>query len=291
MKRAIAWGMAAVVLLAVVLLTGLSGDSQGVFYRVLGGRNEMVILGSIHAGSREMYPMSQAIRQALRNADVLVFECDTQSTEAIAASQRLMYYPQGETLADHISPECFDRVQAALPGAERMKPWAAVSLLALQNMADEAGASADLGVEAQVRRLGGSKPRKYLETAEEQLLIMDGFSPELQEYLLWDAIDPAADEDLQHWPGWWARGDAEAFARSYREDLAQEARPDLAQEYHASLITARNHRMAQRLAQMLEDGQSKSYFVTVGLMHLVLGEDSVLRVLEKLGYTIEKITQ
>lgn len=291
MKRAIAWGMAALALLAVLLLTGVSGGSQGVFYRVLGGRNEMVILGSIHAGSREMYPMSQAIRRALRGADVLVFECDTQSAEAVAASQRLMYYPQGETLADHISPACFERVQSVLPGAERMKPWAAVSLLALQNMADEAGASGNLGVETQVRKLGGSKPREYLETAEEQLLIMDGFSPELQEYLLWDAVDPAADEDVQHWPGWWAQGDAEAFARSYREDLAQEERPDLAQEYHASLITARNLRMAQRLAQMLEDGQGESYFVTVGLMHLVLGEDSVLGELEKLGYTIEKITQ
>ena len=40
---------------------------------------------------------------------------------------------------------------------------------------------------------------------------------------------------------------------------------------------------------MLEFEKQSRFFVTIGLMHLVLQEDSVLTELEKLGYTIEQI--
>ena len=63
---------------------------HGIFYRVSGGKNEMFLLGSIHVGSRDMYPMSSFVQQALRRADVLVFECDTASQEARAETARLM---------------------------------------------------------------------------------------------------------------------------------------------------------------------------------------------------------
>ena len=51
--------------------------SAGLLYRVTGGKSELYLLGSIHVGSEEMYPMGQHILDALEAADVLAFECDT----------------------------------------------------------------------------------------------------------------------------------------------------------------------------------------------------------------------
>lgn len=307
MKKRSVWAVAAAVAAALVLAGALIGrsGSQGIFYRVLGGKNEMVLLGSIHAGSREMYPMSENIRSALKAADVLVFECDTESPEALADMQRLMYYPQGESLKENVSEACWESVVLAAKQTgydpallNQIKPWAVVSMLSVESMADQTGSSArqaaGLGVEKQVKKQAGDQEIRYLETAEEQLLLMDGFSPALQEYLLVDAcsaiLQPEQEESgLKHWPGWWAQGDAQAFADAYEQEMAGEQEPALAREYHDALITHRNQRMAHTLQQMLESPQGGSFFVTVGLMHLVLEDDSILSELEAMGYNIEKI--
>ena len=47
--------------------------------------------------------------------------------------------------------------------------------------------------------------------------------------------------------------------------------------------------MAASLAQMLEEEDPRSFFVTIGLMHLVLPEDSVLYELTRMGYTVERM--
>ena len=69
--------------------------------------------------------------------------------------------------------------------------------------------------------------------------------------------------------------------------MAAEPDQDLAREYHAALVTERNMRMARQMAQWLEG--ENTCFVTLGLLHLVLSGDSVLRCLEEMGYTVERI--
>ena len=155
------------------------------------------------------------------------------------------------------------------------------------------GATTELGVESVVKKLAKGKLKLYLETVEEQLGMMDAFSPALQDYLLQTAcetiIEEKGDEDLSSWPLWWVDGNADAFAKSYLKSQENEKEPALAQEYQNSLITLRNQKMAKKLADLLETGKEKQYFVTIGLMHLVLPDDSVLRELENMGYQVEAI--
>ena len=61
------------------------------------------------------------------------------------------------------------------------------------------------------------------------------------------------------------------------------------QEYHEGLVSRRNAAMAQRLDALLRSDDKRSYFVTMGLMHLVLPQDSILLRLEALGYTVERV--
>ena len=298
-------------LLALLLAAGicaaamLQPQSTGVLYRVTSGENEMYLLGSIHIGSRKMYPFSRSIRDAMKNAELMVFECDTASDEAAAATAAMMCCTDGESLADLISQTVMEKVEKTAQKAgydptaiKTMKPWAVTSLLSMETLSAEMGTkdvhqASALGVENQVRKQMGKKPAVYLETVEEQLALMDSFSPELQEYLLSSVCDTilqpqeALDEDLKNWPQWWAEGNAQAFAASYLKGMKEESEPALAQEYHQTLITQRNERMAAKLHSLLESGER--CFVTVGLMHLALPEDSILAHLQALGCQVEKI--
>ncbi len=281
----------------------------GIFYKVTGGKNEMYLLGSIHVGSKDMYPMCKAIQQVIQQADVLVFECDTTSPEAMASTAQMM--KASVPLSEAVSENCYRQVERAaeiigysIDSFNAMKPWAVTSTLTVAAAAEEMNVgsrrmASAYGVENMVRKQANGKHVAYLETAEEQLSLMDSFSQPLQEYLLESACravaDPenvtGTDEDVEKWPEWWKNGNAQAFADSYRNGMTKEKNPELAKEYHHALMTVRNVTMAQKLQEMLEDNEPHTFIATVGLMHLVLEEDSIITQLRSMGYTVEQIRE
>ena len=128
--------------LALLLVLGAGGctpqkkGSAGILYRVTGGKSDLYLLGSIHVGSEDMYPMGPHILDAMEAADVLAFECDTASAQAQAAYQELMRCPEGDTLETLVSADTYALVrQAAQKAGYRMdslntlKPWAVMSML------------------------------------------------------------------------------------------------------------------------------------------------------------------
>ena len=307
MKKMIALMLAAVLMM--LCASCAMAQSEGILYRVTGGKNEMVLLGSIHVGSPEMYPLGQKITEALSEADTIVFECDTESPEALQATMKLMSYAKGDSLDKHISAQTYallketaEKTGYPLGMLLAYKPWAVVSLLAMETTAAEMGMedisqAMELGVEKQIALLTEGKEIRYLETAVDQLEMMDGFSPELQEYMLYTScnsiLDPEsiseADASLSLWPKWWAEGNADTFARNYQEGMENDPEPELMQEYHENLLVKRNLHMAKGLRELLESEEESSYFVTVGLLHLVLPQESIICELEKMGYSVEKI--
>lgn len=282
-------------------------EAPGIFYRVEGGKNHLYLLGSIHVGSEDMYPLGTHILEALHQADTLVFECDTERPGALQDMLSLMYYPSGDGLDRHISPECLELLKKTAQKTgysyevlHTFKPWAVVSLFSVETTAAELGTAdaeqaLQLGVEAQIKHIAGEKTVRYLETAKQQLEIMDGFSTPLQEYMLSTAcktlLDPASaagmDRTLPFWPEWWKYGETEQFAEAYQKGMAEDPKQQLMQEYHDALVSRRNKMMADEIAKLLEEEGSS--FVTVGLMHLVLPGDSILSELEHKGYRIYRV--
>jgi len=142
----------------------------------------------------------------------------------------------------------------------------------------------------------------YLETTQEQLDALDRLSLPLQEYLLREQLqmilDPSRakglDADIGQWPAYWQAGDAQAFADSYQrgyQGITEEEELAWADEYHAALVARRNLLMADRLDAMMREEEPHVYFVTIGLLHVALPEDSVLKHLESRGYQVEYISQ
>lgn len=294
--------------LALSLLSACAcGESSGLFYLIQGGRSTLTILGSIHVGSEEMYPLAPAILNTLQDADYVVFECDTESSEALSQTMQRMAYGLNDGLKKHVSPEVYAMVEQVakktgypMSVLSTLKPWAIVSMLTMDTTAAAMGVedlteAASYGVEEQISLLTGDKPRLWLEETSQQLDALDGMSDALQSYLLETAcqsiLDPSSisgtDADTAKWPEWWAQGNGLAFADSYQKGLEQETEPELAEEYHQRLVSQRNQRMAQRLQEMLEG--DASCFAVIGLMHLVLPGDSVLSLLEEMGYTVTQI--
>ena len=57
-------------------------------------------------------------------------------------------------------------------------------------------------------------------------------------------------------------------------------------EFYDALVTQRNIKMAENIDNLVEDG--KNHTIAVGCKHFI-GEDSVLKELEKRGYTINRL--
>lgn len=303
--------MAAMVLVLLASSCAMGEGSHGIAYRVTGGKNDMTVLGSIHVGNEDMYPLSDALQEAIAAADTLIFECDSESAEVMSTMLELMYYPKGETLQDHVSKETYALLKEALKATgysvsvfNAFRPWAVSSTFALMTTALEMGVdditkASELGVESQIIQMtkDDGKAVGYLETAELQLEMMNDFSPDLQEYmlqttceeLLSDPEEVAENSEIKYWPSWWRDGDVDSFVQSYLVSMQEDPMPELMEEYHYALVTERNANMAEGIRALLESDEPHSYFVTVGLLHLVLPEDSVMYELQKMGYTVEKL--
>jgi len=318
------WGRWFALLLAGVLAALLSGcglketnepagqEVKGLLYKIKYEDIAMYLLGSIHIGNENMHPFGQAIRQGMEEADTFVFECDTTSREAAAAGKLAMALPEGDMLYDLISPECYALLEEVcrLKGypigqMNRLRPWAAMVSLSMEATAAELGVknarkAMELGVERNVMAFARERGRRivYLETTQEQLNTLDRLSLPLQEHLLQEQLriilDPSIakglDAYISQWPAFWNGGDAQAFADRYQQgygDIIAEDELAWTNEYHAALVTRRNLLMADRLEAMMREEGPGVYFVTIGLLHFVLPEDSVLKHMESRGYQVE----
>ena len=310
-KRRWIWAATAAVIAVVVIacVGGTKEGSRGILYEVRTERSVMYLLGSIHIGESAMYPFGSEIQEALKQAETFVFECDTDDAEATARMRARMALPEGETLQAAVGEERYGQLRQVCeklgmqPDAlDGYQPWAAMNTLSVHTTAAEMGEDSlsralSLGVEKRVKRQIGGRPVRYLETLDEQVDTLAGFSPALLDYLLADecavilgtAKPKGLDATVASWPGWWKAGDAQAFAEQYLAGYPDPEHEAESREYHNSLMTRRNERMADGLAALLEEGGT--YFVTVGLLHLVLPEDSVTALLQARGYSVECVSQ
>src|SRR5699024_805396 len=87
--------------------------SKGLLWKAVNGDNTLYLLGTIHLDRSNAYPLHKSVRDALDEAQVVSFELDLNDQEGLAQLVSRQSYSDGTTLADHISPELYQRVQAA----------------------------------------------------------------------------------------------------------------------------------------------------------------------------------
>ena len=175
-----------------------AATKRGFLYEVRKGNQVALLMGTIHVGRPEFYPLPAAQVARLDRADAIVLEADvSDSARAIAATQKYAVYAAGEPGLDTRLPAPLktrietiaSRNQLDVTPLWRMKPWMLANVFALFEAA-QAGYMPALSVEAYLTRLAkqGSKPILELESIEQQFELFERASLSTQIAFLEDAV-------------------------------------------------------------------------------------------------------
>ena len=234
------------------------------------------------------------IRDAFEASDTLVVEINQQEIsreEQRSVIRRVAALPQGEQLSDMVSEstmesltELVEPMGVSAQVVERWKPWYA-GLTVTGVLAQQAGFLPRYGVDITLiqEASSGDMSTQSLETFEGQFQLFDSLNREEGAYLLRDALEKRGEirQLFRNLRDAWISRDLETLESLTLE--AQEENP----EFYEDVFVDRNRNWTEELVSMLAKRQG-SIFVAVGAGHL-LGDDSVIRMLENQGYEVSRI--
>ena len=187
-----------------------NAGSKGLLWKAVNGENTLYLLGTIHMDRNNVYPLHKSLREALLSADTVSFELDFNDSEGLAEFAALQSYSDGTTLADHISPELYSRVSAALTGLgmteeqfASYKPWTLANSFSMLSMTDDTTSGNAMAIDLYCNSLAtwAGIPVEGVETYALQANIFDTLDPEyLEAYLegglaLFEAAQEGAEPD------------------------------------------------------------------------------------------------
>lgn len=266
--------------------------AEPALWAVTGKDSTVYLFGSVHVLPEGGFAIEGALGRAYEDAEQVCFEIDTREVdpaEMTAVTLARAVDPEGRDLFELLGPSA-ERVRASAAAAgidiaqfAPFEPWFAgltVSVMALQQHGYDVEHGVEKIVEAAVARDG--KPSCGLEKIDEQLAMLDGLSPELQQELLLQSLEEATEIEQVFAPmlAAWRDGDERTFARYLSEEF--EEYPELGE----LLIYQRNERWVSQVATML-DG-SDDVLLVVGALHLVGGR-GLPELLREHGYRVERL--
>jgi uncharacterized protein YbaP (TraB family) len=287
------WRAGFIVLAFFSLVPRLAAEEKSFLWKIQSKQGVIFVLGSIHYLKQENYPLKKSIQDAFDECQKLVLEIDPYDATPQRAQQIALEtarYRDGTELQQHISSETYKLTQRRVRelGLEMLqmapfKPWfVAISLLSLklQKMGFDPNYGVDRFLAEQAKR--GDKTIRGLETLEFQFGLLDQLSASEQGAMLretlneLDLLNKGVDQLVKSW----LSGDAAAV-----EDLLLASMKEYPEVYRKVVID-RNRRWLPVLIKMLDQGETA--LVVVGAAHLV-GEDGLIELLRRRGYTIEQL--
>lgn len=274
-----------------------AAPKRGMLYRVDYRGNTSYLFGTVHVGQTSFYPLEPQVTRALSEAGKLVIEVDIRDTAALQqAIVRHGIYPDGQTIAQHLSADSMKKLQLALQRAgiplasiARMKPWMAVNMLIMDEMA-RSGFPIEQGIELYFLALAKTQNKTVqgLETADYQLALFDSMKGEQQEEYLKENLAELADGQamkkglrlITAWQG----ADSKALEAALLE--IQNDPSTSARFMQRVMLDQRNPNMAKQIETLLKN--DKTSFVAVGALHL-LGNKGVPALLQQRGYQVQKL--
>jgi uncharacterized protein YbaP (TraB family) len=265
-------------------------------WKAVSGSNVVYLLGSIHLGSKDMYPLPKVIDEAFGRSKAMVVEVNINNLDPGTAMQFILkdgMYAGDDNLWAHISKATADKVKAFIDKYQtptmnvdiisRFKPWL-VGVMAEVLPMQKAGMLADLGIDKHFLDLAkGKKKIEQAETAEFQLKLLSSVPDSLADlYMNWSIgeADKSKEQDSML-EKLWKGGDAEAL------DAVVSQHPKELDSLMRALLQDRNPHMAD-IAEKYLKGGGPCFFV-VGAGHLI-GKEGVVSILQKRGYTVYQLS-
>ncbi|MEN9580821.1 MAG: hypothetical protein RJA70_3830 [Pseudomonadota bacterium] len=244
------------------------------------------VLGSVHVGSPELYPLDPRIEAAFAGSDVLVLEIDMDDEAMADAAVRMTQVallPKGENLDDHLNEatrkllhEKLDLLQINPAQIQMFKPWFAAMMITMREI-EAAGFDGELGIEQHfLKRAQGTKELSSLESISDQITALEAYTEGTAAESLRQALEMDSAAYFRSMLTAWRLGDSRQL-----DLMLDEARKY--PESYAVMFTNRNIGMANKIEGYLN--QNKTFFVVAGAGHMV-GKDSVVDLLQKRGHKL-----
>jgi len=262
-------------------------------WQVNSATNHIYLFGSIHVANKSMYPLHPTVETAFAQSDVLVVEVDEAQANQVNMQKIIMtkgFYSGTESIQDHINNKSLQllKKQLSITGVPyvtvaRMRPGMLMVTLTVAKFM-QMGYSPELGFDRYfMRKARGSKPIEQLETAEQQLELLLGFSDDnllLEQTLV--SLDEA-DQLIPQLITAWSSGNVAQLEKLMITDQIKQY-PQFT-GLLKQLIDDRNVTMVSTITEMLK--QQKTYFIVVGAGHLV-GARGIISLLKQKGYSIQR---
>lgn len=285
--------------------------SKGFLYKVSDENSTVYMLGSIHIGDARLFPMSKAIVNGFNSSEYLGVEANIMGDqEGVQYMLSKMVYTDGTSLKDHVSKDLYDatikafaKVNMTEEMVKNYKPWAVYLVLPqLEAMTAEntSKTSAVAGVDMYLmsKAVASQKPIIELEGMKFQVDLLDGFSDKIQTALLEGTVKGMelsekenknlSSESIDKMLNAWRDGDVKTMSElAATMDGSTAASPEM-KEFNTAFLNKRNDHMVEKVKEYLADDED--YFVVVGALHVV-GENGMVKALEKQGFKVEKITE
>ena len=298
----------ALLLLVLAPLSGTAAPRAKKFpkccvWRVTNVDAPFYLVGSIHALSKNDYPLPAPYEVALKQSKRFLFEFDpSRHGEFERKFEAAARYPKGQDIRSKIDPELFswlrlnvftltndsrqgNRTRSGRFESElRYKPWWIAQHLAMPASYSKSSSSASHGLDNYFldhARMTG-KEIAGLESVDEHVAVMGGLSDREGEYLLRDALTQPNDgaKDMVRMQKAWRRGDTNAlWAGDAR--LRKQA-PTIA----ARFVENRNVKWIPRIEAEMKT--RKATAIVAGALHFS-GPRSVIALLQERGYVIEQL--
>ncbi|AHM61413.1 GumN family protein [Flammeovirgaceae bacterium 311] len=263
-------------------------EEQSLLWKISGGglKQPSYLYGTIHAICMEDLLVSESMLQAMQNSRQLALEVNISDVAELKQLQAGMQMKTPSKLSDYLSASEYSLVErfyrdslgVALDQLQSMKPFFISSLLYSKLLNCPV-----LSYEMQLSRMMGlqNKPVVGLEGASAQLKALDAIPYQEQAKLLLEAVKNYEElrEDFWNMVVSYKNKDLESLFYIVRETSLG------MKNYEKILLQDRNRRWIPTVETI---ARNKPTFFAVGAAHLP-GEDGLINLLRRRGYTIEAI--
>ncbi len=276
-------------LLILGMLFSAFSVAESSVWQIAKGDHKIYIGGTIHLLKPEDFPYPGEFDQAFEQAEQVAFEMDLDEANspafAFSVLKEMRFSDPSQTLESTLSPAVYKKLSAhlepygLLQPMQSMKPVFVVLTLTVMKY-QQLGYVPGVDDYYFKQSKKQNKDRLFLETAQEQF----GFLTSMNEINADQMVSSSLDEieKIEDLGGkmtqFWKQGESDKLF-----ELA-----DMKSKYpqvYQVLLKDRNTRWIPKIEEMF--ASKKPTLILVGALHLA-GEDSVLAMLEKKGYTITK---
>lgn len=263
-------------------------------WKIADADTTVYLFGTVHVLPPTLTWHSPAVDKALAEAKAVYFETNTEGDPMVFREivERLGMYEPSQRLSDRLTLDDLERLKAALAkldlpliALESMRPWYAAIVIS-EAVVRRAGYDVTSGVESVLRPAAEAEGKeiRFLETIEEQMASFATLPEPVQVRFLTGGIAQidTASEELGDLVNAWKTGNVDGLTKLLIDD-------DLAviPELYDALLKHRNANWTPEIDTLMKS-ETGTFLVAVGAAHLI-GKDSVIAMLEPLGYRAERV--